>query len=86
MKEKKIHEIGLSLNKDETEFFGEWVFYETSEEYEDAIKYLQLWKKFILKKLYYLEQIGVDHIILKNDIHGTGKNTLGIKIEMKNKN
>ena len=65
-----------------THFFGEWVFFDDEEEKEDAYKYLALWKKFILKRLPDMEQIGYDQIVIKA---GFPSNTLGIKIEMKGK-
>jgi hypothetical protein len=37
----------------EQKYFGEWVTYDSSNETEteEAIRYLQLWKKFFLRKL-----------------------------------
>ncbi len=73
-----------------SQFFGEWVYFENDEEKEDAYKYLALWKKFMLKRLRDMEQVGHDQIILRNNIEDyNGKiiptMTLGIKIEMKGK-
>ncbi len=71
-------------------FFGEWVYFENDEEKEDAYKYLALWKKFMLKRLRNMEQVGHDQIVLRNNIEDFNRKiiptmTLGIKIEMKGK-
>lgn len=68
-------------------FFGEWVYFDNEEEKEDAYKYLALWKKFMLKKLPDMEQVGQDQIVLRTYTENMiGQkfpiNTLGIKIEM----
>jgi hypothetical protein len=70
--------------KNENSFLGEWVFWENEEELKDAYIYLELWKKFILKRLPEMEQVGNDHLVLRPaDVLGRG--TLGMKIEMKGK-
>lgn len=71
------------LEKPTSGFYAEWVSYEDCKEREEAFDYLRLWKKFLLKKLPSLEQVGFDQIIERNDIHGKGFNTLGIKIELR---
>lgn len=80
-----VHEVGKPLPNDDTSFFGEWVFFENPEEFEEANEYLKLWKKFFLKKIPSLEQVGKDYMITKHDINDTGKSSLGIKIEVRNK-
>ncbi len=72
----------------DSKFFAEWVYFDNEEEKEDAYKYLALWKKFMLKRLVGMEQVGVDQIILRNSIESfsgekSSINTLGIKIQMK---
>ncbi len=80
--------------EDNLHFFGEWVYWDTQEDLEDAYKYLALWKKFILKRLDDMEQEGEDHIILRPAMYeeslggmlpNMGRATLGIKIAMKGK-
>lgn len=69
-------------NKLGSGFYGEWVPYDDEEDKEDAILYLKLWKKFILRKLIGLEQKGHDQIIIKPAYLGQ-PSTIGIKFEMK---
>ena len=73
-------------------FFGEWVYWDTQEELEDAYKYLALWKKFILKKLSGMEQVSDDQIVLrpprneeslKEIMPNLSRGTLGVKFAMK---
>lgn len=41
----------LDLGEDlKISWYGEWVPYENSDEREEALQYLKLWKKFFLKK------------------------------------
>lgn len=43
----------MAQNKNEFKFFGEWVLFEdgNEEDKKDAKIYLDLWKKFLLRKL-----------------------------------
>ena len=75
-------------------FFGEWVYWDTQEDLDAAYKYLTLWKKFQLKRLHDMEQVGDDQIILRPAMYeeslagilpNMGRATLGIKIAMKGK-
>lgn len=72
----------------ENKFYGEWVYFENDEEKEEAILYLKLWKKFLLKQFHNMHQVGQDQIVIKNYIEDFKGNklpimTLGIKIELK---
>lgn len=80
--------------EDDLHFFGEWVYWDNEEEKEQAILYLRLWKKFQLKRLNDMEQVGDDQIILRTEIQdyslkgfmpNLSRPTLGIKIAMKGK-
>lgn len=82
------------LEENEVKYFGEWVFWDTEEDLEDAYKYLALWKKFHLKKLPKMIQDGHDQIVLRPALYedslggmlpNLGRATLGIKIAMKRK-
>ena len=69
----------------EEHYFGEWVPFENEEEKQDARKYLELWKKFILKKLNIMNQIHADHWIEREFVYDMYLNTypyqtLGLKI------
>ena len=70
----------------ENSFFSEWVIYENDEEKEFAKLYLDLWKKFYLRKINEFTQVGEDQFIDRKDVFGKGIHTLGIKIEAKPKN
>ena len=70
------------LNDPKVGYYGEWVYYETLDEREEAFEYLRLWKKFVLKKLRGLKQSMHDQIVERTDIYNNGVNTLGIKIRM----
>jgi hypothetical protein len=65
---------------DNEHYFGEWVEYHNEEEKEEAIKYLALWKKFFIRKVPDLKFDNHDQIVLRPDVFGMGKNTIGIKI------
>ena len=62
------------------DFYAEWVFYSNDQEKEEAIIYLNLWKKFFLKKigLELLDEQFVDRPKFCDQIA-----TLGIKIQTK---
>jgi hypothetical protein len=64
-------------------FYGEWVFFETEEERQDAYKYLALWKHFLMKKMKGLKQVGHDQIVLRPNVNSLGLSTLGMKIELR---
>lgn len=74
-------------------YFGEWVEYDDEEDKIAAHSYLQLWKRFFLKKVPSLEFVE-DQIIDRFQVErqsilgaiGPAKNTLGIKIRMKSEN
>jgi|SRR6187402_3959924 len=83
-----------TLQEDDLCWFGEWVYWETEEDLDDAYKYLALWKKFHLKKLPKMIQDGHDQIVLRPAMYeeslagilpNLGRATLGIKIAMKRK-
>lgn len=61
------------------QFYGEWVFYEGEEERNEAETYLKLWAKFYPKKLN-VKVLSTSDLIERQDIFGSGKTTLGIKI------
>lgn len=65
-------------------FFKEWVFFDSEDEKKDAEKYLDLWKKFIIKKNQDLRFVD-DQIIERDFSHLNSRKTLGIKIEMEKK-
>ncbi len=69
----------------ESEFYSNWVFYNNDEEKKEAETYLILWKKFLLKKVSHLEQVGPDQLVDRLNLNDTGISTLGLKIELKNK-
>ncbi len=82
------------LKEDGLHFFGEWVYWDNQENLDEAYKYLALWKKFQLKRLYDMQQEGKDQIILRPAMYeeslggmlpNMGRATLGIKIAMKGK-
>lgn len=63
-------------------YFGEWVYYDDEEERSKALQYLDLWKFFIVKKLFPLEYVS-DQLIDKPPLLTIGKSTIGLKIQMK---
>ncbi len=67
---------------DEFIFYGEWVFLDDESEREDALQYLNLWKKFILRKFVDCEFVE-DQIIYKPGLNEVIRPTLGIKICIK---
>lgn len=78
----------------EEHYFGEWVFWDSQEDLEDAYKYLALWKKFFLKEVPNMISEGDDQIILRPPmpeeslaglLPNMGRGTLGIKFVMKGK-
>lgn len=69
----------------ETKFFGEWVYWDDDKELQDAYVYLALWKKFIVKRLPDMEQVGNDQFVLRPIDENQERATVGIKIEMKGK-
>ena len=82
------------LKEDDVRYFGEWVFWDTQEDLDDAYKYLALWKKFHLKRLLDMQQDGHDQFILRPAMYeeslgkvlpNMGRATLAIKIAMKKK-
>lgn len=64
-------------------YFGEWVEYSDEEDRKEAKKYLDLWKKFALRKLMkegnYHGETWIDR---PNENYPNTLPTLGIKIEM----
>lgn len=69
-------------------FYGEWVEYNSPEEKDEAIVYLNSWKKFILKKIKKYELICEHPLIERNyteNMYGERFpiNTLAIKLELK---
>lgn len=80
------------LKEDEVRYFGEWVYWDNQEDLDDAYKYLNLWKKFHLKRLSKMKQEGHDQIVLRpampeesllGVLPNIGRATIGIKIAMK---
>ena len=72
---------------DEYTYFGEWVEYRDEKEKEEALQYLQLWKKFFLRKISDME-LNDELIIYRPHIESFDGikmpyPTIGIKIEMK---
>ncbi len=70
-------------------YFGEWVEYRDDAEKCEAYQYLELWKKFIIRKLVGLEFVTeqfTDHPYLES-FSGikSPSSTLGIKIHLKGK-
>lgn len=63
-------------------FYGEWAFYDNEDEKQEAIQYLNLWKKVFLKKIQ--KKIKEEYpLIFRNELVGCkGKNTIGIKIQI----
>lgn len=72
----------FELSEPKDGFYGEWVPYESEEEQEEALTYLALWKKFLLKKLCSLEQVGGDQIVIRLAT-SSQSSTLGLKFELK---
>lgn len=66
-------------------FFREWVYFTNPEERQQAYDYLNLWKKFHLKRFPDLEQVGEDSWVENKDVFQLGVNTLGLKIAMQKK-
>jgi len=64
-------------------WFGEWVPFEDDEEKEEAIKYLTLWKKYLLKKFSTMTQFGHDQIIVRPCNGILSYHKIGIKICLK---
>lgn len=62
-------------------WFGEWVSYENDIEKQEAKIYLNLWKKFILKKLKNLELIE-EQWIDRDESYKLSITTLGLKLQM----
>jgi hypothetical protein len=66
---------------DDFQYFGEWVEYRSEEERIEAKQYLDLWKKFFLRKVPDLEFVEEHFIDRENALIYT----FGIKIAMKGK-
>lgn len=60
-------------------FYGEWVYFDNEVEKKEAIEYLNLWKKFMIKKLPDMKQKGKDQFVERNF---PNTSTLGLKICM----
>lgn len=74
-------------------FFGEWVEYHNEEEKLQARQYLELWKKFFLRKIpnlefveeQFIDRTNIFPISLNGYMTGPSNSTLGLKICMKGK-
>lgn len=70
---------------DEEHFFGEWVEYHDEEEKIRALRYLEDWKFFLLRKipqLKFIEEIIIEKPKIPLSLE---MNTIGIKIKTKGK-
>lgn len=66
----------------ESYFYAEWVFFDGPDEKEEALLYLSMWKKYLLRSMYGFKQKGGDQIIERPPSISNIYSTLGIKIEV----
>ncbi len=81
------------MKDNEEHYFGEWVEYRNEEEKIEARQYLELWKKFFMRKVPDMEfveeqivdRVNIHPINITGTYFGEPKSTLALKICMKGK-